>query len=466
MTAKTLPLAGYVRVSSADAERRADEAYDSVEQQRRAILGWADAHDVKIDPDRIAVDEDVSGGLPASERKLGDLIADVEDGRVGGIVVRSLDRLGRSLIDLLMTAERIKAKGGRLVAVIDSIDTATSTGKIQIGVLGLLAEIQRDRYREDWAVAVRKTVEAGHHQGAVPYGYFRPMKPGPHGKDVIAGPLEVVDSEVEDVKAAFMWRAAGRSWNYLARGLTERTGEPWSRHRARNLIGSRSYLGWVTQGEIVNPEAHEAIIPPDLWQAAQLPKERPPWDGSLAAKGALTSLVICRGCGRPMGTNSTHGGRHTAYICKRSDCASRASVSLPRLDEYVTPGIQERLGQRPDIAEIRAKVAEAADRVAEAQREVDAFVEHASPADLGELYGPTAARLRENLRQAATHWQELRQGRTPEAALALDPDEYPGLPIADKRRVARAVIERIEVKRSERQVRGTPIADRVEIVWR
>ena len=60
------------------------------------------------------------------------------------LVVWRLDRLGRSLKDLIQWAEYLKKQGVGLKSLHENIDTSTSTGKLIFHVFGALAEFERN----------------------------------------------------------------------------------------------------------------------------------------------------------------------------------------------------------------------------------------------------------------------------------------------------------------------------------
>lgn len=69
----------------------------------------------------------------------------VKDCRAGDtVVVWKLDRVGRSMIDLLTKLKRLDDMGVSFRATQDSIDTTTSTGRLMLNVLGALAQFERD----------------------------------------------------------------------------------------------------------------------------------------------------------------------------------------------------------------------------------------------------------------------------------------------------------------------------------
>ena len=73
------------------------------------------------------------------------------------LVVTKLDRLARSMANLLDIVARIEAKGASLRILAMNLDTTTATGKLMLNVLGSVAEFERsmmlERQREGIAKA-------------------------------------------------------------------------------------------------------------------------------------------------------------------------------------------------------------------------------------------------------------------------------------------------------------------------
>ncbi len=59
------------------------------------------------------------------------------------VVVWKLDRLGRSVKDLITAIELIEAKGADLVSLTDGIDTTTAMGRFFFHVMAAIAELER-----------------------------------------------------------------------------------------------------------------------------------------------------------------------------------------------------------------------------------------------------------------------------------------------------------------------------------
>ncbi len=87
---------------------------------------------------------DVTSGSKAGADRPGmkKLLAYVEPGDT--VVVWRVDRLGRSLIDVLNTVNLLHDRGVQLRSVSDGIDPSTSTGRMMLNLLATLAEYERE----------------------------------------------------------------------------------------------------------------------------------------------------------------------------------------------------------------------------------------------------------------------------------------------------------------------------------
>jgi len=73
--------------------------------------------------------------------------------RAGDTVVAwKLDRLGRNMLHILETVKALTEMGVTLVSTSDGIDSSTAAGRMMIGVLGSLAEYERELVRERTAL--------------------------------------------------------------------------------------------------------------------------------------------------------------------------------------------------------------------------------------------------------------------------------------------------------------------------
>lgn len=89
---------------------------------------------------------DVGGGADFDRKGLSDALAFMRKGDC--LVVWKLDRLGRSLKDLIATINDIHNKKMSFQSLQESLNTATSAGKLVFHVFGALAEFERDVIRD------------------------------------------------------------------------------------------------------------------------------------------------------------------------------------------------------------------------------------------------------------------------------------------------------------------------------
>lgn len=87
------------------------------------------------------------------------------------VVVKSLDRLSRSTMDLLEIAKEIESKKATLKVLDKDIDTSTPIGKFFLTIIGAVAELEREninqRVREGVAIAKEQGKYKGRKKGSI-----------------------------------------------------------------------------------------------------------------------------------------------------------------------------------------------------------------------------------------------------------------------------------------------------------
>jgi DNA invertase Pin-like site-specific DNA recombinase len=125
----------YARVSTVD-----QEPENQLQELRRYVgaRGWTAVE---------YVDRGVSG---AKDRRpaLDQLLADARRRRFDVLICWRLDRLGRNLRHLITLLDDLQALGIAFVSLAEGIDATTPAGKLQMHILGAIAEFERGRLRE------------------------------------------------------------------------------------------------------------------------------------------------------------------------------------------------------------------------------------------------------------------------------------------------------------------------------
>ena len=108
--------------------------------------------------------EKCSGTKPAQKRE--QFLEMLEFAEVGDcIVIWKLDRLARSLKDLLAQSDKFKERELNFVSLTEKIDTSTPTGRLVFHVFSALAEFERDLISQRVSAGVKAAKERGKPNG-------------------------------------------------------------------------------------------------------------------------------------------------------------------------------------------------------------------------------------------------------------------------------------------------------------
>ena len=272
---------------------------------------------------------DVSGGQ-VDRPILSAAIEAIERGEAAGIIVAQLDRLSRmNIVDALQTIRRVEAADAQVIAVAENFDAGTPEGRMGRNVFLAMGEMQLDRYKAQFRNAKEQAVRRGIWPiSKTPLGYEK-------GRDRRLRP----STDAPRVLRAFELRAAGTSWPQLARDLS------MGLTSVRKVTLNRVYLGEINYGEWHNPAAHEAIIPRDLFEAAQI--YHPPPPRSRRPQALLAGLVRCSACGYRMSVDS-HAGLYKCRPHKATGrCPAPALVSQRRIERIVSDSVRAYVEAAP-----------------------------------------------------------------------------------------------------------------------
>jgi DNA invertase Pin-like site-specific DNA recombinase len=159
----------YVRVSTVEQETDMQEAELREYCERR---GWT--FTVHRDKGQSGIKED----RPA----LNSLLGDLRKRKFDVVVVWALDRLARSLKQLLTISEECRSLGVDLVSLKQNFDTTLPAGRLIFQVLGAVAEFEREMLRERVRAGMAQARRAGKNVG-------RPIK-----RNLLAGEIEKMKS--------------------------------------------------------------------------------------------------------------------------------------------------------------------------------------------------------------------------------------------------------------------------------
>ena len=213
----------YSRVST---QEQADPNGSSLVEQNRKGKAIAQLRNATMFDIATYEDAGVSGSIILNDRPKGGLM--LRDAQQGDTIISSkMDRLFRSAIDALQTAEDLKKRGVDLILIDMGVEpvTGNGVGKMFFGVLALLAEFERERILERTADGRKaKRQKSGHCGGPPPFGYD--VKGS--GKEAALVPNETEQEALKQIRT--IWHshtpaAACKAVN--AAGLRCRAGTEW-----------------------------------------------------------------------------------------------------------------------------------------------------------------------------------------------------------------------------------------------
>jgi DNA invertase Pin-like site-specific DNA recombinase len=151
MMARKRNAAIYVRVST-DGQ--------TVENQTRELRQMAERRGWQVV--EIYSDAGISGAKGRDKRPgLDGMLKDASKRRFDVVMAWAIDRLGRSLIDLLTTIQHLEACGVDLFLEQQAIDTTTPAGRLMFQVCGAFAEFERSMIRQRVKLGLKRAVANG-----------------------------------------------------------------------------------------------------------------------------------------------------------------------------------------------------------------------------------------------------------------------------------------------------------------
>ena len=148
---KQMRAALYVRVST---------DHQTVENQIRELTATAEHRGWEIV--ETYQDAGISGAKGRDQRPgLDQMLKDAQRRKFDVLMVWAIDRLGRSLIDLLTTIQALEAYGCDVVIDKQGLDTTTPMGKLMFQVTGAFAEFERSMIKQRVRSGVKRAKAKG-----------------------------------------------------------------------------------------------------------------------------------------------------------------------------------------------------------------------------------------------------------------------------------------------------------------
>lgn len=138
-------------------------------------------------------------GKNTERPSLSELLKDIENGEIDGVIVYRLDRFSRNITDFYNMYEVMKKHNCTFVSVSESFDTSSPMGRAMMGILVTFAQMERESIQERVKdnYYYRVTQDGRWAGGTAPYGFV-------NGRTTDGKPTLIVDEEkIEAVKLIY-----------------------------------------------------------------------------------------------------------------------------------------------------------------------------------------------------------------------------------------------------------------------
>lgn len=331
--------------------RDEDEELNSLSNQRKIIYNFAvsNGHEVVGE----SFDDNVSG-MHFNREGIDKIYEVVEAGKIEGIIVKDLSRLGRHRTQTALFIDYLREHDVRVLSATENIDTFNENDDLIIGFKGLV----NDFYARDGSRRVRTGYRQKQKEGIVtipPFGYF---------KDKNTKKVVVVEEAAETVRLIFSAYVGGSGMKAIARTLNEQRRKTpalmqmellnkrlpntqdgilkkylWDATMVARILRDESYIGTLICHKsernkinktfrITDPEEqfrHENYLPMivtrEIWEQAQAllteRKEKNVRAGTNRGILRYGGLLRCKDCGRTfIGKRiKLKSGERVAYVC-------------------------------------------------------------------------------------------------------------------------------------------------------
>lgn len=318
------------------------------------------------------------------------MMAEVEAGNVGAVIVKDMSRFGRDYLQVGYFTEMLfPEKGIRFIAVVNDVDsTKPSSGNDFIPFLNVMNEwYAKDTSRKIKAIFQSRMAKGERCTGSVPYGFILKKEDG-------LKTLCIDEEAAKVVRSIFEMAADGKTPNEIAATLSENkvlipmaydqqtTGRQnyrgiipdpydWKPQSVRHILSRPEYIGTLVLGKsmrpsfrskkrvateesqwLVFPEAHEPLVDQEVWEKAQRQRRRRP---TVAPPGTyanrLNGLLFCADCGATMYHHHTtrRGEDVSSWQCAAHQRDGRVCCShyleTPALEELIKTTIRSVAGK-------------------------------------------------------------------------------------------------------------------------
>lgn len=228
----------YIRVST---EEQVKDGF-SVNAQKDKLTKYAEINEWNIVD--YYIDEGISGKNIKDRSEVNRLINDIKEGKIENVLIYKLDRLTRSMKDLLYLIDLFEKYNCNFNSQTEKIDSSNAVGRMFIKIIGIFAEFERENLAERVTLGYEQKTKEGNYTNCN----------GVYGYDYIKGGNLVVNKkEAYYVRKIFKWYLNGDSMLKIATKLRElnvptKRGGKWNQSTINSILNNPLYIGKVRYG--------------------------------------------------------------------------------------------------------------------------------------------------------------------------------------------------------------------------
>ena len=302
------------------------------------------------------------------------MLADSKKKQFDAVIVYTLDRFGRNLLQALNNERSLQENGVTILSATEHTEN-TPSGRMQRNIHMTFAQYFSDELSQKVSRGHRVNAEEGLSNGPKPLGY-----------KVVNKRFVIEETEAAIVQEIFTryangWRIIDIVDDLNQRQLKSGKGQPFKKNSMSTMLNNRRYLGIYIYGDIVTPGGMPQIISEDLFNKVQ---ERmrlnklAPARARAKAECILTTKLFCGYCKTMMIGHSTtkaskSGKVYNYYTCKNSGGSKpckKKKVGKDTIEDTVVDECRRLLTPKNirRIAKEVAKIAQSYDDTAEIKR--------------------------------------------------------------------------------------------------
>ena len=334
----------------------------------------------------IYADEGITGTMVKKRDDFLRMIEDCEKGKIDLILIKSVSRYARNIVDCISYVRKLKALGIGIYFEEQNINSLTEDSEVYIGIYGVMAQSESENISANVKWGINKRMQNGTYACRFTLlGYRR-------NKDTKE--IYIVPEEAENVKKIFQMYLQGRSLDQIKRYLEENNiltvrGNPiWDKGVIKSMLTNEKYVGdimfqktyredciskrtKINRGEMdryLVTDNHPAIIDRETFRMAKKEmvkrssKRRTSSNavtelGKYSGKYALSELLFCDICGSPFRrkTWTRKGVKRVYWRClnhvENGDkvCPQSRGIEESVLHEAICRGMSKCIPETGDV---------------------------------------------------------------------------------------------------------------------